>query len=111
MGIKSNNPSESYFNFFGQSGKDAVGAEPPGGFDASGGTTTESGGYKYHAFTDPNSDNFVVSSVGSSPGAVEYLVVAGGGSGGHSANGNPRNGGGGGVAGGLRHNFPSIPGN
>ena len=48
MGIKSNNPAESYFNFFGQSGTDAVGAEPPGGFDASGGTTTESGGYKYH---------------------------------------------------------------
>ena len=31
MGIKSNNPSESYFNFFGQSGKDAVGQAGQGG--------------------------------------------------------------------------------
>ena len=28
MGIKSNNPSESYFNFFGNSGKDAVAPSP-----------------------------------------------------------------------------------
>ena len=30
MGIKSNNPVESYYNYFGNSGKDAVGAPPPG---------------------------------------------------------------------------------
>ena len=43
---------------------------------ASGGTVSESSGYRYHTFT--SNGNFVVSSTGSDS-EVEYLVVAGGG--------------------------------
>jgi hypothetical protein len=45
-------------------------------FAATGGTVTESGGYKYHTFT--SSGTFTAEGTG----AVEYLIVAGGGSGG-----------------------------
>ena len=62
---------------------------------ATGGTTYEPGnGYKYHKFTYPNTDNFVVTEAG--PGLVDLLVVAGGGSGGNYY-------GGGGGAGGVVH--------
>ena len=47
-----------------------------GGVSATGGTETDSGGYRYHTFTSSGS---LVVSVG---GSVEYLVVGGGGSGG-----------------------------
>jgi hypothetical protein len=60
-----------------------------GGFDATGGTITEVGGYKIHTFTA--SGTFTVNS-GSA--TVEYLVVAGGGSGGW-VNGSGGGGGGG----------------
>lgn len=55
---------------------------PPPTFQASGGSTYSPGnGYKYHKFSEPNSDNFVVSSL--SPSApdnkIEILIVAGGG--------------------------------
>ena len=68
MGIKSNNPSESYFNFFGASGKGANPPEPSA--FASGGTITspypDSGStYVSHVFTSPGS--FVVKG---SPGTV-----------------------------------------
>lgn len=71
----------------------------PGFIVATGGTVTESGDYKIHTF---NSDaNFVVSSVGPTPGVaqqVSYMVVAGGASGGFST----ANAAGGGGAGGFR---------
>jgi hypothetical protein len=63
---------------------------------ASGGTETTSGGYKYHTFTSDGT--FTVSSGGS----VEYLVVAGGGSGGRG------NGGSGGGAGGMLTGTASL---
>lgn len=61
-------------------------------FTATGGTVTESGGYKIHTFT--SSGTFTVES---GTAEVEYLVIAGGGGGGRG--GNP---GGGGGAGGYR---------
>ena len=54
-----------------------------GGVSATGGTETDSGGYRYHTFT--SSGSLVVSTGGS----VEYLVVGGGGGGGR---GNGRSG-------------------
>jgi len=54
---------------------------------ATGGTVTDSGGYRYHTFN--SSGNFVVTQ----SGVIEYLVVAGGGGGGD------RHGGGGGGGG------------
>lgn len=55
---------------------------PPPPMSASGGTTyTPGNGYKYHKFSEPNSDNFVLSSL--SPDAnknkIDILIVAGGG--------------------------------
>ena len=55
---------------------------PPPPMSASGGTTyTPGNGYKYHKFSEPNSDNFVISSL--SPDAnknkIDILIVAGGG--------------------------------
>ena len=101
MGIKSNRTSESYFNFFGASGPDAVNAAPLGPFSATGGNVPagiEPGnGYKYHVFTSPGS--LVCTG---DPNPVEYVVVAGGGSGG------VRHGSGGG-AGGLRTNVSGDP--
>ena len=92
MGIKSNNPTESYFNFFGNSG----GTYP---FSATGGAIVrylDSGStYNAHIFNSPGSFDVV----GSAPFTVEYLVVAGGGSG---AGGNNPEGGGGGGGGGYR---------
>ena len=66
-----------------------------GATEATGGTTYEPGnGYKYHKFTYPNTDNFVVTKAGA--GVVDLLVVAGGGAGGNYY-------GGGGGAGGVAH--------
>ena len=59
---------------------------------ASGGSVTDSGGYRIHAFA--SSGDFVVAN----PGWVEYLIVAGGGGGGGRAGGG---GGGGGWNGGA----------
>ena len=42
MGIKSSNKAESYYNYFGDSGKDAVGAAPLGPFQATGGNSVTS---------------------------------------------------------------------
>ena len=69
---------------------------------ATGGSKIPSGGYMYHVFSFPNSDNFVVSA-GSDD--VEVLVVAGGGGGG------TQHGGGGGAGGVLHHpGFAVTPG-
>ncbi len=57
-----------------------------GDFSATGGTITESGGYKIHTFT--SNDDFVPNGTGN----IEYLIIAGGGGGG----GNVGGGGGGG---------------
>jgi len=68
-----------------------------GGIEASGGIVTVSGNYKMHAFTQPGTSSFTVTSAPSGTTA-EVLVVAGGGGGGGS-----HGGGGGGGAGGLVH--------
>ena len=97
MGIKSNNPSESYFNFFGQSGSDAL---PPVPMSASGGTTVTDGSYTYHVYV--SDDTFVVSG---GNGTVEAIVIGGGG----GARGDwPGGGGAGGVA--HAQGWPMVPG-
>ena len=56
---------------------------PPTPLGASGGTTyTPGNGYKYHRFAEPNSDNFVVTSLSNDPtrNNIDILLVAGGGS-------------------------------
>ena len=61
MGIKSNNISAAFHDFFSRSGKDAVSPvpPPPPPFAASGGAQYVPGnGYKYHIFSDSNSGNF-----------------------------------------------------
>ena len=64
---------------------------------ATGGSTYQTGGYKYHKFT--SSGTFTVSSAGSGPtGQTDYLIVAGGAAGGH------RHAGGGGAGGLLNSN-------
>lgn len=71
--------------------------------NATGGTITDSGGYRTHAFT--SSGNLVVTSTGGAGGTVDYLIVAGGGGGGGGGSSGPApalyTGGGGGGAGGL----------
>ena len=56
MGIKSTNRVESYYNYFAESGKDAV-TPKPGPFAATGGILSdyESGGtwYRAHIFLNP----------------------------------------------------------
>ena len=70
------------------------------GIRATGGDAViDYGGYRIHIFTSPGS--FVVSSLGTSDGTVDYLVVAGGGGGGRINNSGTSVAGGGG-AGGLR---------
>lgn len=71
----------------------------PTKFEATGGTVTESDGYKYWTFTSGDTLNVTQA------GDVEYLVVAGGGAG---ASGNSSANGGGG-AGGLLNGMLSIP--
>ena len=68
-----------------------------GSIEATGGTITEVGAYRYHTFT--SSGNFVVSAVGEDANTLEYLVVASGG-GGHRF--------GGGGAGGMRNGSASA---
>ena len=68
-----------------------------GGIEATGGIVSISGNYKMHAFTQPGTSTFQVTSVPAGTQA-EVLVVAGGGGGGGSYGG-----GGGGGAGGVVH--------
>jgi hypothetical protein len=100
MGIKSNNPLEPYFNFFGSSGVDALAGTPSGpGFSASGGNVdgAEPGnGYAYHIFTSPGTF------VASGSDTIEFLVVGGGGGGGQWR-------GSGGGAGGVTSNVSGFP--
>ena len=70
------------------------------GLQATGGTVTEVGGYKYHAFTTVGSSSFAVTG----EGFVEVLVVAGGGGGGGSYGG----GGGGGAGGLVYHSAKAV---
>ena len=69
MGIKSNNPTESYYNFFGASGLDAV-SNPT---RASGGTVIDDGTHTFHIFT---SDGSFKANVGLD---IKFLIVGGGG--------------------------------
>ena len=68
-----------------------------GGIEATGGIVSVSGNFKMHAFTQPGTSTFQVTSVPAGTQA-EVLVVAGGGGGGGS-----HGGGGGGGAGGVVH--------
>ncbi len=97
MGIKSNSPKESYFNFFGASGKDGVKGIP---FKATGGEATSApgDGYKYHYYTASGA-----LTVESGTSNIQYFLVGGGGGGGGHA------GGGGGGGGGVRTNIPGVP--
>jgi len=82
------------FGGFGGGGLGLVGGVSIEPITASGGTKIPSGGNIYHVFTEPNSDNFVVSS---GEGDIELLVIAGGGG------GATQHGGGGGAGGVLHH--------
>ena len=106
MGIKSNNSSEEYYNYFGASGLDAAGQwiapVPPSGVDASGGVisdyTTPTGTFRAHIFNGPGT--FVVSSLSDEP--TNYpdnasILLVGGGAGGASGPGWGGGGGGGGY--------------
>ena len=75
MGLKSNTPAESYYNYFANSGTDAS-ASPANILEASGGNVTPAGitpgnGYRYHVFTSPG--NFVVASGKNIP--IEVFLV------------------------------------
>ena len=74
-------------------------------FSATGGTEIQSGGFKYHVYSSTGPSSFVVS--GSTPGTIEFILVAGGGAG-----GNYGWSGGGGGAGGIVHgqNYSIGPG-
>jgi hypothetical protein len=94
MSVKSfGNPGASFKYRFGGTGKRASRPVSPPPFQATGGTTVDSGGYRIHIFTTSSTPGFNITSLGT--GVVEVLVVAGGAAG----------GGGGGGAGGVR-NFP-----
>lgn len=85
------------------------GTNPSGSFSATGGTTyTPGNGYKYHMFTYPNSQDFVVTGASKN---IDILVVAGGGGGGGGSDSTWTLGGGGG-AGGITYgtNLPIAPG-
>jgi hypothetical protein len=69
---------------------------------ATGGNITIAGGYKIHTFNTSNT--LAVTSLGTTSGNIQYLVVAGGGAGGQFNAGNW--GAGGGGAGGFRTNVP-----
>ena len=104
MGIKSNNPTEAYYNYFGNSGKDAVSgaSQAPPPISATGGTKYTYGDYTIHKFT--SSGSLVVAS---GEDTCEYIIVAGGG-----GTGCPNHGGGhapgGAGAGGLHDNSVTI---
>ena len=91
MGIKSNNISAVFHDFFSRSGKDAVNPYvPPVPFSATGGTEyTPGNGYKYHLFDAPG--DFTTSG---DQEPIHIVVIGGGGAGGNCGNG-------GGGAGGL----------
>ena len=98
---------EYFRNTFVQGGGSDV-QGPITGVVATGGVisdyTSGSKVYRAHIFT--NSGTFDVSSIGTLPSSVEYLVVAGGGSGGRTGSGY---GAGGGGAGGFRTNLTGHP--
>ena len=107
MSIKSNNPSESYWNFFGQSGPAAGTIPPPPDYvKASGGTETTYAPsptvkYKVHSFLGPSPSSFVVDTAPGAnptvPTTIDILVVGGGGGSG-ARNYGGAGGGGGGMA-------------
>ena len=107
MSIKSNNPSESYWNYFGQSGPGAgIIPPPPDYVKASGGTETTYAPsptvkYKVHSFLGPSPSTFVVDTApGGGPGSLDQIdiLVVGGGGGSGARNYGGAGGGGGGMA-------------
>ncbi len=109
MGIKSNRKTESYYNYFADSGTDASRGEPnplaTPGMTASGGIISEylSGGnaYRSHVFTSPGS--FVISALGEGHKEIDYLIIGGGGGGGIDINQPSPGGASGGGGGGLKY--------
>jgi hypothetical protein len=75
---------------------------------ATGGTITDIGDYRYHAFTSTGTSTFSVQNLGTD-GELEYLIVAGGGGGGAGRASSSWWGGGGGGAGGLLTNATTDP--
>ena len=90
MGIKSNNLSAAFHDFFSRSGR-LLPTPPPPQYEATGGTQIIDGSSTYNIFLSP--DTYEVSVTGP-VGSVELLVVAAGGGGGGA---NDRVGGGGGA--------------
>ena len=74
MGIKSNDPASSYFNFFGATGRatEAIPGAPTPGIDATGGLINdyEDSGQYYRTHTFNSSGSLVVNSV--SAGSIRY---------------------------------------
>ena len=106
MGIKSTNRVESYYNYFAESGKDAVTPAPPPPFEATGGVISdyESSGTKYRAHIFNTPGTFTAESSTD----VEILVVGGGGggSGGFPSFGAGKGGGAGGMA--VATSYPVV---
>ena len=99
MGARSTNPTQSFFDDFFRSGKDAV-TPPPIPFKATGGDVEfHEGGYEYHVYTTTGASTLVVTSSAN----IEYVIAGGGGGGGAYR-------GGGGGAGALNSNMPGFPG-
>ena len=103
MGIRSqNNPAASYLDKWLATGNEAS-VPIKEGHTASGGLIsdyTDPGGDIFRAHVFETSGTFTLTSLGSYPAHIEYLVVGGGGAGGYE---------GGGGAGGVRTNCPEAP--
>ena len=84
MGIKSTRKSESYYNYYSDSGKEAIkGAPIP--ITATGGTKATPGdGYIYHLFSPADPGNFVITE---GTAKIDCLIVGGGAGGGYDRGG------------------------
>ena len=104
MGVRSTNPTQSFFDDFFRSGKDAVTPAPSSSITATGGIVSdyEDSGTYYRAHIFTSSGDFAVTD--STITSVDYLLVGGGGGGGSS------NGGGGGAGEVLYKTSISTPG-
>ena len=64
------------------------GGASPKPIEATGGTVSEADGRKFHLFSYPNSDNFVISDLGDDPTVnINYICCGGGGGGGFEGGG------------------------
>ena len=104
MGARSTNSTQSFFDDFLSSGKDAVNPAPLVTKATGGDVVFEDGGYTYHVYTTTGASTFVVKY---GPISAQYLVVGGGGATGQTGGG----GGGGGGAGGLLNSTVPLANN